>query len=84
MALTQPTLKAILFDMDDTLIDWSQRTNDWDKNRQVQLARVLEYVTMEVHAIDEPAAFYQAVTQLLSSPGWIVIRMAAHRISGRC
>ncbi len=63
-------LKAILFDMDDTLIDWSQRTSDWGNYRQSHLDQVLEYVTTEVHPIEVPAAFYEAVTQLMEQ-AWL-------------
>ncbi|PJF23110.1 MAG: hypothetical protein CUN56_02605 [Phototrophicales bacterium] len=37
-------LKAILFDMDDTLIDWGDFSGDWDQIEKPYIQRVYEYL----------------------------------------
>jgi HAD superfamily hydrolase (TIGR01509 family) len=54
-------LKAVFFDMDDTLIDWSQRSVDWGEFERRHLERVFNYVAREVHPIQMPDVFYDAV-----------------------
>lgn len=62
-------LKAILFDMDDTLIDWSQRSQDWQVFEREHLARVFHYIAKEVHPVRAPEAFYDAA-RTLSRQAW--------------
>jgi putative hydrolase of the HAD superfamily len=57
-------LKAVLFDMDDTLIDWSKRTLDWQEQDRHHLQLVFEYVTREVCPIEAtPELFCDSVRQ---------------------
>jgi len=63
-------LKAILFDMDDTLIDWSQRSEDWQVFEREHLARVFDYIAKEVHPVRMPEAFYDAA-RTLSRQAWM-------------
>jgi putative hydrolase of the HAD superfamily len=63
-------LKAIIFDMDDTLIDWSQRSEDWYEDECQHLERVFSYVALEVHPVHAPEAFYEA-TQSLAREAWL-------------
>lgn len=44
-------LKAILFDLDDTLIDWSQFNGSWDQNESRHLTAVFNYLCSEVYAL---------------------------------
>ncbi len=37
-------LKAILFDMDDTLLDWSKRTQDWNEYERNHLSKIYEFI----------------------------------------
>lgn len=62
--MAQATLKAILFDMDDTLIDWSQR--EWNTYRQDHLELVYNYVNADVHPLAAPDDFYETVSQLFN------------------
>jgi putative hydrolase of the HAD superfamily len=62
--------KAIIFDMDDTLIDWSQRSEDWREYERRHLAQVFDYVAREVHPVDAPEAFYEA-TRSLAREAWL-------------
>jgi FMN phosphatase YigB (HAD superfamily) len=46
-------LKAILFDLDDTLLDWSGFNQDWSVFEQDYLRRVHDYVCTEIHPLGE-------------------------------
>ncbi len=63
-------LKAVLFDLDDTLIDWSQRMSNWSDYRQVHLAQVYQFVVNTIHPLETPDAFYEATAQLFER-AWI-------------
>ncbi|MBX3083219.1 MAG: HAD family hydrolase [Anaerolineae bacterium] len=63
-------LKAILFDMDDTLLDWSQRSQDWGEYEREHLAYVLEHVAGSGHTVQDIETFFQAV-RTLASQSWI-------------
>jgi putative hydrolase of the HAD superfamily len=39
-----PELKAIIFDMDDTLLDWRYRTANWGDHERQHLERIFAYV----------------------------------------
>jgi HAD superfamily hydrolase (TIGR01662 family) len=55
-------LKAVLFDMDDTLLDWSTRGVDWQEHERLHLQYVLDYVVRDVHPVSStPEAFFEAV-----------------------
>lgn len=43
-------LKAVIFDMDDTLLDWSQRSQDWFEYEREHLQRVFDYVVSQVYS----------------------------------
>ncbi len=68
--MSQPVLKALLFDMDDTLIDWSQRALDWSDYRHRHLEQVYDYIIREVHPLNVPDAFYEAASQLFEQ-AWL-------------
>jgi len=51
-------LKAILFDLDDTLIDWSACNLDWQQLERYHLGRVFDYVQAEVHPLDDKEHFF--------------------------
>jgi HAD superfamily hydrolase (TIGR01509 family) len=62
--MPRSALKAVLFDMDDTLIDWSQRSGNWAEYRLAHLEQVYQYVVENVYPIEAPEAFYEATAQL--------------------
>lgn len=68
--MAQPALKALIFDMDDTLIDWSQRSQDWTDYRRRHLEQVFQYVSREIQPLDAPEAFYEASAQLFEQ-AWL-------------
>lgn len=56
-------LKAILFDLDDTLIDWSEFRNVWEKRERELLRGVFDWVCDEVH----PLADFESMTAAFMS-----------------
>lgn len=52
-------LKAVIFDMDDTLVDWSARKQDWREYERERLRRVFDYVARDVHPLRDFEAFFQ-------------------------
>jgi len=65
MATTQ--LKGILFDFDDTLIDWSPVKLDWREVESSRLSKVHDYINREIQpfetAIDDLVATYMDRTR---------------------
>jgi HAD superfamily hydrolase (TIGR01549 family) len=49
-------LKAVLFDMDDTLLDWSGHKTDWTITERKHLAKVLNYLR-QFHPLDDHEAY---------------------------
>lgn len=45
-------LKAVLFDLDDTLIDWSGFGAQWEDRERQLMGRVFDYVNRELHPLD--------------------------------
>ena len=46
-------LKAVLFDLDDTLIDWDGFDSGWDMLDRERVRGVFDYVNSEIHAISD-------------------------------
>ncbi len=46
-------LKAVLFDLDDTLIDWSGFSVDWDERERELITNVFEWVNQGPGALDD-------------------------------
>ncbi len=65
-----PKLKAVIFDMDDTLIDWSQRSQDWVEYERQHLELVFNYITRDVHPLEALDDFYRA-TRELARKAWL-------------
>ncbi len=62
-------LKAVLFDMDDTLLDWSTRSVDWITYERRHLENVRAYIAQTVQPIEHPNEFYDLV-RYHSRQGW--------------
>jgi putative hydrolase of the HAD superfamily len=55
-------LRAVIFDMDETLIDWSMHTADWRELRREQLRPIYDHLSAAGHALPglaEVADLYQ-------------------------
>ncbi len=50
-------LKGILFDLDDTLIDWSGFKSDWAALHRPHLNGVFDYIRAEIHPLDDLDAY---------------------------
>ncbi len=50
-------LKAVLFDLDDTLIDWSGFKSDWSAIEQKHLKGVFDYISAEIHPLSDADAY---------------------------
>ncbi|MBI5668205.1 MAG: HAD family hydrolase [Chloroflexi bacterium] len=66
---TTQTLKAVLFDLDDTLLDWSDEQTDWLAYEQQFLQRVFDYICQEVHPLPDMQAFIDEFHRL-TREGW--------------
>lgn len=53
------TLKAVLFDMDDTLLDWRNVTVEWEDAYRLHLGYVFDYVAT-LHPLSNREAFFEA------------------------
>lgn len=56
-------LKAILFDLDDTLIDWSGRSQEWADFDRYHLRHVYDFVH-PIHPLENPEQFFDLVWHL--------------------
>ncbi|MFP4322786.1 MAG: HAD family hydrolase [Anaerolineales bacterium] len=52
-------LKAVLFDIDDTLLDWSMRQQTWEDQEWEHLNRVYDYVDQHVHPLHNRDHFFE-------------------------
>src|SRR5258708_36470266 len=62
-------LKAIIFDMDDTLIDWSQRTQEWQDYENGYLNTIFDYLMSKIESLGAVDEFI-AVTRRLTQEAW--------------
>jgi FMN phosphatase YigB (HAD superfamily) len=63
-------LKALIFDMDDTLIDWESQEEDWFERDRVHLRNVFDYVNEKVHIIPDFEAFAE-IAQHQTKETWL-------------
>ncbi len=56
-------IKAVIFDLDDTLIDWSKQTMKWDVFHLSRVEKARNYLLAEGHSIPELKKFYDVVRQ---------------------
>lgn len=52
-------LKAILFDMDDTLIDWSTRTQDFATLNRRRISGVFQYIQHNIYPLEDEETFQE-------------------------
>jgi FMN phosphatase YigB (HAD superfamily) len=53
-------LKAILFDLDDTLLDWHGFNQDWPAFEDLYLRRVFDYISPTIVELTDFPAFVGA------------------------
>ena len=66
-------LKAILFDLDDTLIDWSEMTEDWDTMQLRHLDGVFDYLCQHHPLTDRNAYVHEFYQRTMNA--WTSARM---------
>lgn len=59
-------LKAILFDLDDTLLDWSARAQSWDDFNHKHMHYVFDYVSKNIYPLGTKHQLYEASIKLTS------------------
>lgn len=57
---------AVLFDFDDTLVDWSQRTKTWEEISLVNIGNIHNYLTKTGHQLPSVADFHQQYHKILA------------------
>jgi HAD superfamily hydrolase (TIGR01509 family) len=67
-------LKAVLFDLDDTLLDWSGFKNNWSEIDRRHLRSLFDYVGAEIHPIENFDA-YCAEYSTRMADAWSSARM---------
>ncbi len=50
-------LRGVLFDLDDTLLDWSNFDDDWSSMEYDHLRGVFDYISAEIQPLDDPDAY---------------------------
>jgi putative hydrolase of the HAD superfamily len=64
-------LKAVLFDMDETLVDWSGFVTPWEELERPRIAGVAAYLAREVHAaLDGDGERYASEYRRLRRDAW--------------
>ncbi len=51
-------LKGVLFDLDDTLLDWSGFDDDWSEMERDHLRGVFDYICTEIQPLKDAEAYY--------------------------
>lgn len=67
-------IKAVLFDLDDTLIDWSGFKGNWWELEPIHLRRVYQYITSEVHPLKVNSEGFVEEFSKRSRAGWNAAR----------
>lgn len=63
MAVSSPPIEAIVFDLDDTLIDWAQPTVTREDFYQPRIATIHSHLTLSGHALPPVDEFFQIVDE---------------------
>ncbi len=66
-------LKAVLFDLDDTLIDWSGFHGDWARMERQHLHNVVDYIRVNVHPLNDLDA-YATEFRMRTMDAWTAAR----------
>lgn len=68
----KPALKAVLFDLDDTIIDWSEFNYDWASMERSRLQRVIDHIVGK-HPLEDTEAYFETF-RTRSMECWIEAR----------
>lgn len=67
MAASLPPIEAIVFDLDDTLIDWAQPTVTREDFYQPRIAAIHSYITQSGHTLPPVDDFFQIVDEAITA-----------------
>lgn len=70
-------LKAIVFDMDDTLVNWTERDQDWHEYDKHHLRGVFTYVARNLHPVQDFELF-AAEAQSRAVKAWVEAESTLH------
>jgi putative hydrolase of the HAD superfamily len=92
--IASQTLHAVVFDMDDTLVDWSQQAADWSELRRIHLRPVHDHLRQSGHAVPDLERMAEVYSEIntrawmsASPPDWYaprqidVLRAALYALS---
>lgn len=57
-------LKAILFDLDDTLIDWRNPATNWQEGSRAHMRKVFHYLNNHIHTLEDEEGFHDLAWEL--------------------
>ncbi|MFQ5400969.1 MAG: HAD family hydrolase [Anaerolineae bacterium] len=57
MSRKNKRIEAVLFDLDDTILDWSNRSESWGDVAREHVGKVCEFLATEGHAVPDKDAF---------------------------
>ena len=58
-------IQAVLFDLDDTLIDWSEQTGNYLDFTRPHLDNIYDYLSIKDHALPDREVFYESYLNVL-------------------
>lgn len=61
MSREERRIQAVIFDLDDTLIDWSQPELTWEEFTRPMTDNVYAYLTAAGHSLPDPDQFYRCL-----------------------
>lgn len=67
MAASLPPIEAIVFDLDDTLIDWAQPTITREDFYQPRIAAIHSHITQSGHTLPPVDEFFQIVDEAITA-----------------
>ncbi len=65
-------LKAVIFDMDDTLLDWSKKSVEWHEHERDHLQHVFDYVLQQVMPLDGEFDIFVEAVRSHARHGWMI------------
>ena len=65
MTFNQRRIEAVIFDLDDTLIDWADATMTWQEFARPRTDKVHSYLTGRGHDLPQPDDFYEITDRAL-------------------
>jgi FMN phosphatase YigB (HAD superfamily) len=68
--MTETRLKAVLFDMDDTLIDWREWHGSWVDTEERHLQSVYDYLARENRTLSDDFMAFQGYYNRLTREAW--------------